>query len=84
MTNDTLALSAQLRARAREIYETRRQGLYVTADRTFLVLLAGQWVAPFALSLPSFHWQSVPGPGPGRGSGRRCCSAQRSAESPLR
>ena len=68
MTNDTLALSPRLQARARDIYETRRHGLYVTADRTFFVLLAGQWVALFVLGLPSFHWRTVPGPcsaGPG-------------------
>jgi signal transduction histidine kinase len=62
-------LSPQLAARAHEIYLDRRKVLYVTADRTFLLLLPVQWLGGIALSLLRPHMGAgvglcVPGLGP--------------------
>ena len=51
MAGNVRSPSLRLRKRAREIYETRRQALYVTADRTFLMLLPIQWVGSCLLGL---------------------------------
>lgn len=48
------SIDAAIEKRAHEIYDTRRQALYVTADRSYRPLLAVQWLGAYALGLLQF------------------------------